>query len=99
MGMAALCLAVDFPCRKASRAPQAKGGARPACLSTWMCEFGPAPFDEERRVPERLHRSGDAGTSGFGYFCRNKSDPRAQRVEAFDPRLKGMKPDTGLTGF
>src|SRR5207248_2771330 len=25
------------------------------------------------------------GTNGFGYFCRNKSDPRAQRVEALDP--------------
>jgi len=27
----------------ASRAPQERGGARPACPSTWMCEFGPAP--------------------------------------------------------
>ena len=37
---------------------------------TWMC---PSP---ERRAPMQLHRIGARpGASGFGHFCRNKSDP------------------------
>jgi len=31
----------------------------------------------------RLHRIGDAGANGFGYFCQNKSDMREARKLCF----------------
>ena len=47
-------------------------------------EFGRrAASVEERRGPMQLHRIGARpGASGFGYFCRNKSNPL--KAEAFD---------------
>jgi hypothetical protein len=65
---------------KASRAPEAKAGARPACLSTWMCEFGPArrPREAQGTDAASSHRR-VSGANGFGYFCQNKSDTREAR--------------------
>ena len=65
-------------------------------------EFGRrAASAEEHRVPMQLHRIGARpGASGFGYFCRNKSNPL--QAEAFDVgRRQGSsdtrKPYTTLT--
>jgi hypothetical protein len=56
-----------------------------------MCEFGPARRLREAQVAAALLLPGTAsssrrvsGTNGLGYFCRNRSDSRAQRTKALD---------------
>jgi hypothetical protein len=63
---------------KARRAPQAEA-AEEAPMSE-RSEFGRrADSAEERRAPPQAAR---VRRNGFGYFCRNKSNPL--KAEAFD---------------
>ena len=61
-------------------------------------EFGRrAASAEERRVPMQLHRIGTRpGASGFGYFCRNKSNPL--KAEALDV-LQTVEPKRVICQF
>src|SRR6478752_5763196 len=78
----ALAHAFDLLRHKARRAPE--GGAAEEAPMSERSEFGRrAASAEERRGPMQLHRIGARpGASGFGYFCRNKSNPL--KAEAFD---------------
>ena len=83
-GIAAVAL--DVLRHKARRAPE--GEAAEEAPMSERSEFGRrAASAEERRGPMQLHRIGARpGASGFGYFCRNKSDP--PKAEAFDVDAK-----------
>jgi len=74
-------VALDLLRHKARRAPE--GEAAEEAPMSERSEFGRrAASAEERRAPMQLHRIGARpGASGFGYFCRNKSDPL--KAEAF----------------
>jgi hypothetical protein len=83
--------------RKGSRASQWAAWERPACLSTWMCEFGPARRPREAQGTEMVSSFRRvSGANGFGYFSRKKSDSRAQRVKALDLVLAQEAADPSL---